>query len=219
MPTWLKIASALTFIGVMVALKFVVKAGVTAFDWWFTIPVLIVGFGAAYLFDRSDAKKRQQKGPETNDAKHNTHREDILDPYGVLGVSRNAEQVVIQAAYRALAKRYHPDTTTENSVFAKKRFAEIREAYSVLSGAEGLAEEKIAPTRTETKRQTAPSGATRHNGGLIFILAGIPIIMTSVAALIYFTSKPASQSATSYSQSELSEMTQRSIREWKKTNQ
>jgi hypothetical protein len=61
MPTWLKIAAALTFIVVMIAWKFVVKAGVTAFDWWFTIPVLIIGLGSAYLIDRSDVKKRQRK--------------------------------------------------------------------------------------------------------------------------------------------------------------
>jgi DnaJ domain len=216
MPTWLKIASALTFIAVMVALKFVVKAGVTAFDWWFTIPVLVVGFGSAYLFDRSDAKKRQRKASVSGDAKQDAPRKDIPDYFDVLGVSRNAEQVVIQAAYRALAKRYHPDTTNENPAHAQRRFAEISTAYSVLSAAAGPATENAAPTSTEPKGHTA---TRKRDGGLVFIVAGIPIIMAALATLVYFTSKPASQSATSYSPSELSEMTQRSIREWKKTNQ
>ncbi|MGY8826518.1 MAG: DnaJ domain-containing protein [Candidatus Latescibacterota bacterium] len=32
------------------------------------------------------------------------------DPYSVLGVSPDAEDIVIQVAYRALAQRYHPDS-------------------------------------------------------------------------------------------------------------
>jgi hypothetical protein len=157
MPTWLKIASALTFIVVMIAWKFVVKAGVTAFDWWFTVPVLIIGLGSAYLIDRSDAKKRRRKPTASSDPKLDTPSKNIPDYYNVLGVSRNTDRVVIQAAYRALVKKYHPDTTKENPTHAQRRFAEISAAYSALSAAAEPIKEKIAPTPTEPKRRTATS--------------------------------------------------------------
>jgi curved DNA-binding protein CbpA len=50
--------------------------------------------------------------------------------YEILQVSPNAEQSVIMAAYKRLAKTYHPDTA--GSVNAA-RMVEINEAYEVLS--------------------------------------------------------------------------------------
>lgn len=52
--------------------------------------------------------------------------------YDILGVSRDATQAQIKAAYRKLAKKYHPDSST-GSEEDKRRFQEIQEAYSVLS--------------------------------------------------------------------------------------
>ena len=53
------------------------------------------------------------------------------DHYRTLGVHRHAEPEVIAAAYRALARRYHPDLNREPD--AADRFRGIREAYEVLS--------------------------------------------------------------------------------------
>ncbi len=53
------------------------------------------------------------------------------DHYRTLGVHRHAEPEVIGAAYRALARRYHPDVNREPN--AGDRFRQIREAYEVLS--------------------------------------------------------------------------------------
>ncbi len=56
------------------------------------------------------------------------------DPYEVLGVSRTATEDEIRAAYRKLARTHHPDVSTEPD--ADKKFAEVQEAYEVLSDAE-----------------------------------------------------------------------------------
>ena len=53
------------------------------------------------------------------------------DYYEVLGVSRDADAKAIKNAFRQLARRYHPDTSTEPD--AEQRFKEIAEAYGVLS--------------------------------------------------------------------------------------
>lgn len=55
----------------------------------------------------------------------------VLDYYEVLGVSRDADARTIKEAFRRLARRYHPDTSTEPD--AEQRFREIAEAYGILS--------------------------------------------------------------------------------------
>ena len=57
------------------------------------------------------------------------------DYYAVLGVLPDAEDVVIRAAYKALAQRYHPDRMAGSKAAANARMAEINEACAVLSDA------------------------------------------------------------------------------------
>ena len=54
------------------------------------------------------------------------------DFYRVLGVTHNAEMVVIKAAYKALMMVYHPDRYEGDTEEAIKKTKEINEAYSVL---------------------------------------------------------------------------------------
>jgi len=56
---------------------------------------------------------------------------DKHDYYEVLGIPRDASADSIRAAYRKLARKYHPDVNKEPD--AEARFKEINEAYQVLS--------------------------------------------------------------------------------------
>ena len=57
------------------------------------------------------------------------------DYYEVLGVEKNADDAAIKKAYRALAKKYHPDMNPGDQE-AEKKFKEASEAYAVLSDPE-----------------------------------------------------------------------------------
>ncbi len=57
------------------------------------------------------------------------------DYYEVLGVGKDADDAALKKAYRALAKKYHPDVNPGDAE-AEKKFKEASEAYAVLSDAE-----------------------------------------------------------------------------------
>jgi DnaJ-class molecular chaperone len=94
------------------------------------------------------------------------------DHYAILGIARNADPEVVRAAYRALAKKYHPDTANHTNLVG--RFQEINEAYLVLSDAERRAQydhatfEKPSEKPPEkpskkTSRESASTKATASN--------------------------------------------------------
>src|SRR5690348_15491134 len=55
------------------------------------------------------------------------------DLYGVLGVPRSATHEQIKRAYRDLARRYHPDATSDPD--AARSFDEVHDAYVRLTDA------------------------------------------------------------------------------------
>lgn len=57
------------------------------------------------------------------------------DYYEVLGVGKDADDAALKKAYRALAKKYHPDMNPGDAE-AEKKFKEASEAYAVLSDPE-----------------------------------------------------------------------------------
>ncbi len=55
------------------------------------------------------------------------------DYYAILGIMPSADEAIIKAVYRALAKKWHPDTFVGDKRRAEEKLKEINEAYSVLS--------------------------------------------------------------------------------------
>jgi curved DNA-binding protein CbpA len=59
----------------------------------------------------------------------------MKDHYRTLNILPSAEDVVVRAAYRALAQRYHPDRWSGDPAVAESRMRHINEAYTILSDA------------------------------------------------------------------------------------
>ena len=75
--------------------------------------------------------------------------EELIDPYRVLQVDPTADQEVIQAAYRALARRFHPDVAEDQAV-AAQRMAIINAAFDLIRD----------PQRRAEYDRSRPGGAT-----------------------------------------------------------
>ena len=58
----------------------------------------------------------------------------MKDPYTILGVSRDASDEDIKKAYRALARKYHPDNYADSDLadVAEEKMKEINEAYDAI---------------------------------------------------------------------------------------
>lgn len=61
------------------------------------------------------------------------NNDSFKDYYKILKVDRNAEQDTITAAYRSLAKKYHPDLNFNNLDEANEKMKGINEAYRILN--------------------------------------------------------------------------------------
>ena len=55
------------------------------------------------------------------------------DYYEILGIKKDADERSIKKAYRKLARKHHPDASSESPEIAEKKFKEISEAYEVLA--------------------------------------------------------------------------------------
>lgn len=90
------------------------------------------------------------------------------DAYEVLQVRADASQVVIRAAFRALAAQQHPDS--DESAGSTRRMAELNDAYAQLRTADRRAVyDRIRAPATPTHKERAepqhkPAGARRESG-------------------------------------------------------
>lgn len=82
----------------------------------------------------------------------------MKDYYRILGVSPSADRNEIKRAYRRLAKHHHPDTDSNSRNAAY--FAEIGEAYAVLSSPEG----RWRYDRTRRSEAAGDTGTFMHTG-------------------------------------------------------
>jgi len=79
-----------------------------------------------------------------------------LDPYAILGLSRDATPLQVARAHRRLAKRHHPDlhAGAESITDAAERMRRINEAWAILSN----------PIRRREYDTAFPSSGTRSAG-------------------------------------------------------
>ena len=93
----------------------------------------------------------------------------MKDYYSILGVSKDADEVVIKAAYKALAQKYHPDKSqSETAASSTKLMSDINKAYSVIGNpvskqkydqellGESESEAKMKAASTPKPNQSAP---------------------------------------------------------------
>lgn len=57
----------------------------------------------------------------------------MKDYYKILQVAPDASTEVIQMAYKALAKKYHPDLNPGQEEAAQEKMKDVNEAYEILS--------------------------------------------------------------------------------------
>ena len=76
------------------------------------------------------------------------------NPYSVLGVSETASDEEIRAAYRSLAKKYHPDLNPNNPE-ATRRMNDINVAYDQIKSAEKRAEYRASQTQQSYYQQSS----------------------------------------------------------------
>ena len=95
---------------------------------------------------------------------------DRFDPYAILQVSQDADQDVLQAAYRALARRFHPDHSDDPR--ASEKMAQLNAAWETLGDPDRRATYDrthlagvILDTPARTSTATRPATGGPSGGG------------------------------------------------------
>ncbi len=80
----------------------------------------------------------------------------MVNYYEILEVSEKASKEVIEKAYKALAKKYHPDLNQDNKKEAEQKMKQLNEAYEVLISDEKRANyDSILEKKRELERRKA----------------------------------------------------------------
>jgi DnaJ-class molecular chaperone len=103
------------------------------------------------------------------------------DYYESLGISRQASDKELRAAYRKLARQYHPDLNPGDKA-AEARFKEIQQAYEVLSDAEKRKKYDQFGANWEHAGYAPPTGTSSRPGGrTTYTTSDIPFDLGDVA--------------------------------------
>ena len=94
----------------------------------------------------------------------------MKDYYKILQVAPDASPEVIQMAYKALAKKYHPDLNPGQEEAAQKKMKDVNEAYEILSDKDKRWQyDQIYYRQEKTEQKTSysapepPKGAQTHS--------------------------------------------------------
>jgi len=99
--------------------------------------MVIVYFVFFFLVFQDNAiSSVQAKRQSTRNKPDSNSNKKPQDYYTILGVSKTATEKQLKKAYRKLALQWHPDKNPDNVKVATDKFAEISEAYEVLSDSE-----------------------------------------------------------------------------------
>lgn len=112
------------------------------------------------------------------------------DPYRLLQVSPNASDEVIRAAYRALARRSHPDVSPTGDA-GGRRMQALNAAYALLSDparrADYDAQHRRAvvrvPTDVRTERRVEVRRTTRPSAVMVGITLVVITVILSILAV------------------------------------
>ncbi|MBL7249697.1 DnaJ C-terminal domain-containing protein [Alloalcanivorax sp. C16-2] len=91
---------------------------------------------------------------------------EFKDYYDILGIKPDADDKAIKGAYRKLARKYHPDVSSDDD--AESKFKAVSEAYHVLKDPEKRAEyDQLRRYRQSGGGQAGPDGwqGFRQGGG------------------------------------------------------
>lgn len=92
---------------------------------------------------------------------------EFKDYYDILGIKPDADAKAVKAAYRRLARKYHPDVSKEHD--AEKQFKDVSEAYEVLHDAAKRAEyDQLRQYGRKGQQFQPPPGWNPSAGGAHF---------------------------------------------------
>jgi DnaJ-class molecular chaperone len=93
---------------------------------------------------------------------------DYKDYYRILGIDKRADEREIKAAFRRMARRYHPDVNPGDAA-AEQHFKDVNEAYEVLSDPEKRRRYDIlGPVNWMRANGSAPRASTARPGQSTF---------------------------------------------------
>lgn len=103
--------------------------------------------------------------------------------YEILGLSEDADEVVVRAAYKALAQKYHPDKWAGDKQFASSRMAEINSAYDNLS-TKDYSSQKRDEMNTQSSFSDKQEVSDSNSNGLHLLITMVSIITLLLVAFI-----------------------------------